>query len=165
MIGGLTPANVIFNVLNSGVVLDNNPDTINGIIMDISGMVALANNDTVNGEIISGNTISLGNNNEVEVVPTETVFEASITAYFTLGPLSLVAVMLLYRRFSRLERGVISPQRRRGREAEKNVLFNFPSSGDYPLSARLWNWIRIWLPGGYPSGCSLSSRCPPSRMK
>jgi len=98
LIGGLTPANVIFNVLNSGVVLDNNPDTINGIIMDISGMVDLTNNDTVNEEIISGNTIDLGNNSEVEVV--QTVPEASTAACFTVGPLSLVAVMLCYKRFA-----------------------------------------------------------------
>jgi hypothetical protein len=55
----------------------------------------------VNGEIISGNTITISNGSDVQVVPAETVPEASTAAYFTLGPLSLVAVMLLYRRFSR----------------------------------------------------------------
>jgi hypothetical protein len=98
LIGGLTAANVIFNVTGGNAVNDNSPDTINGIIMDINGTVSLNNNDTVNGEIISGNNITLNNNSDVEVVPT--VPEASTAVYFTLGPLSLVAGMLLYRRFS-----------------------------------------------------------------
>ena len=99
LVGGLTAANVIFNVLNGDVVTDNSPDVVNGIIMDINGMVSFTNNDTLNGEIISGKAISLSNNSDVEVVPT--VPEASTAAYFTLGPLSLAAVMLLHRRFSR----------------------------------------------------------------
>jgi hypothetical protein len=102
--GGLTAANVIINVLHGDTVTDNSPGTVNGIIMDINGSVSLTNNDTVNGEIISGNNISLSNNSDVEVV--QTVPEASTIAYFTLGPLSLVAVMLVYRRFSRQEREV-----------------------------------------------------------
>jgi hypothetical protein len=105
LIGGLTAANVIFNILNGDTVTDNSPGTVNGIIMDISGIVNMTNNDTVNGEIISGNQISLSNNSEVEVV--QTVPEASSAAYFTLGPLSLVAVMLLYRRFSRRKQTVV----------------------------------------------------------
>ena len=97
--GGLTAANVIINVLHGDTVTDNSPGTVNGIIMDINGSVSLTNNDTVNGEIISGNNISLSNNSDVEVV--QTVPEASTITYFTLGPLSLVAVMLVHRRFSR----------------------------------------------------------------
>jgi hypothetical protein len=101
LIGGLTANNVIFNVLNGDTITDNSPDLINGILMDISGAVNITNGDTVNGEIISGNTITISNGSDVQVVPAETVPEASTAAYFTLGPLSLVAVMLLYRRFSR----------------------------------------------------------------
>jgi hypothetical protein len=70
-----------------------------GIILDVNGSVSLTNNDTLNGEIIAGGNVSLSNNSDVEVVPT--VPEPSTTAYFTLGPLSLAAVMLLHRRFSR----------------------------------------------------------------
>ena len=97
--GGLTAANLIFNVLHGDTVTDNSPGRVNGIIMDIGGSVSLTSNDTLNGEIISGNNISLSNNSDVEVV--QTVPEASTAAYFTLGPLSLAAVMLLHRRFSR----------------------------------------------------------------
>jgi len=99
LVGGLTPANVIFNVLNGDTITDNSPGLLNGILMDINGSVSFTNNDTLNGEIISGNAINLSNNSDVEVVPT--VPEASTIAYFTLGPLSLAAVMLLHRRFSR----------------------------------------------------------------
>jgi hypothetical protein len=105
LVGGLTAANVIFNVLHGDTVTDNSPDVINGIIMDINGTVSITNNDTVNGEIISGNQINFSNNSDVEVV--QTVPEASTAAYFTLGPLSLVAVMLLHRRFSRRKQTVI----------------------------------------------------------
>jgi hypothetical protein len=105
LVGGLTPANVIFNVENGDTITDNSPGTLNGILMDINGSVSLTNNDTLNGEIISGNAINLSNNSDVEVVPT--VPEASTTAYFTLGPLSLVAVMLLYRRFSRRKQTIV----------------------------------------------------------
>jgi hypothetical protein len=100
----LTPANVIFNVENGDTITDNSPGTLNGILMDINGSVSLTNGDTLNGEIISGNAINLSNNSDVEVVPT--VPEAPTTAYFTLGPLSLVAVMLLYRRFSRRKQAI-----------------------------------------------------------
>ena len=99
LVGGLTAANVIFNVLNGDTITDNSPGVVNGIIMDIGGMVSITNNDTVNGEIISGNQISLSNNSDVQAI--QTVPEASTAAYFTLGPLSLVAVMLLHRCFSR----------------------------------------------------------------
>jgi hypothetical protein len=101
----MTANNVIFNVLNGDTITDNSPGLLNGILMDINGMVSLTNNDTLNGEIISGNAISLSNNSDVEVVPT--VPEASTTAYFTLGPLSLAAVMLLHRRFSRRKQIVV----------------------------------------------------------
>jgi hypothetical protein len=99
LVGGVTANNVIFNVLNGDTITDNSPGLLNGILMDINGAVSLTNNDTLNGEIISGGNISLSNNSDVEVV--QTVPEASTIAYFTLGPLSLVAVLLLYRRFSR----------------------------------------------------------------
>src|SRR5262249_44081917 len=105
LVGGLTPANVIFNILHGDTVTDNSPGVVNGIIMDINGAVNFTNNDTLNGEIISGNNISLSNNSDVEVVPT--VPEASTTAYFTLGPLTVVAVMLLYSRFSRRKQTVV----------------------------------------------------------
>jgi len=62
-------------------------------------------NAVVNGEVISGQNITFSNGSEVEAV--QTVPEASTTAYFTLGPLSLVAVMLLHRRFSRRRRTVV----------------------------------------------------------
>jgi hypothetical protein len=111
--GGITAANVIFNL--TGLTADNvsmtGPGVVNGIVMDLNGMVSLSNNDTVNGEVISGNQISLNNNSDVEAV--QTVPEASTTAYYTLGPLSLVVVMLLYRRFSRRKqrftRGPLDP--------------------------------------------------------
>jgi hypothetical protein len=105
LVGGLTAANVIFNVLNGDTVTDNSPDVVNGIIMDINGTVSITNNDTINGEVISGKQISFSNNSDVEVVPT--VPEASTAAYFTLGPLSLAAVMLLHRRFSRRKQAVV----------------------------------------------------------
>jgi len=103
LVGGLTAANVIFNVLNGDSVTDNSPDVVNGTIMDINGTVSITNNDTINGEIISGKQINLSNGSDVEVVPT--VPEASTAACFTLGPLSLAAVMLLHRRFSRRQVG------------------------------------------------------------
>jgi hypothetical protein len=105
LVGGLTPANVIFNVLNGDTVTDPNPDVVNGTIMDINGSISITNNDTINGELISGQQISLSNNSDVEVVPT--VPEASTAAHFTLGPLSLAAVMLLHRRFSRRKQTVV----------------------------------------------------------
>ena len=105
LVGGLTPANVIFNVLNGDTVTDPNPDVVNGTIMDINGSISITNNDTINGELISGKQISLSNNSDVEVVPT--VPEASTAAHFTLGPLSLAAVMLLHRRFSRRKQTVV----------------------------------------------------------
>jgi hypothetical protein len=73
--------------------------------MDINGSISITNNDTINGELISGEQISLSNNSDVEVVPT--VPEASTAACFTLGPLSLAAVMLLHRRFSRRKQIVV----------------------------------------------------------
>jgi hypothetical protein len=113
--GGLTPANVIFNVTN-GVIGRNNVSVtgagavINGIVMDINGTVSLTGQgDTVNGEVISNEDISFSNGSDVEVA--ETVPEASTTAYFTLGPLSLVAVMLLHRRFSRRKQTVVCGSR------------------------------------------------------
>jgi hypothetical protein len=116
LVGGLTPANVIFNVENGDTITDNSPGLLNGILMDIGGMVSLTNSDTLNGEIISGNAINLSNNSDVEAVPT--VPEASTAAYFTLGPLSLIAVMLLYRRFSRRKQIVA----RDSRNAPERVL-------------------------------------------
>ena len=73
--------------------------------MDINGTVTLTNNNTLNGEIISGNSISLQNNGDVQAI--QTVPEASTAAFFTLGPLTLVAVMLLHKRFSRRKQTVI----------------------------------------------------------
>ena len=104
--GGLTPANVIFNVsgLTGDTVSLNNNSVINGIVMDLNNTVNMNNAATINGEIIGGNNINMSNNAQVEVV----VPEASTAAYFTLGPLSLVAVMLLHRRFSRRKQIVVS---------------------------------------------------------
>ncbi|PWT81526.1 MAG: hypothetical protein C5B58_09760 [Acidobacteria bacterium] len=96
LIGGLTAANVIFNVTGGNTSVTNGV-TVNGILMDINGTVTLSGNDTLNGEIISGKNISLSGGSDVEVV----LPEASTAAYFTLGPLILVAVMLLHRCFSR----------------------------------------------------------------
>ena len=104
--GGLTPANVIFNVTGGqNVSLNGAGGVINGIVMDLAGMVSLTNNNTIFGEVISGTSISMSNNSDVEAV--QTVPEASTTAFFTLGPLSLLAVVLLYRRFSRRKQAVV----------------------------------------------------------
>jgi hypothetical protein len=105
LVGGLKASNVIFNVLNGDTITDNSPDVVNGTLMDIGGSISITNNDTINGELISGKQINLSNNSDVEVVPT--VPEASTTAYFTLGPLSLAAVMLLHRRFSRRKQTIV----------------------------------------------------------
>jgi hypothetical protein len=98
LIGGILATNVIFNVTGGNISLTN-AVTVNGILMDINGTVSTGNTNTINGEIISGNSIALTGGSDVEVV--ETAPEPSTTAYFTLGPLSVVAVMLLHRRFSR----------------------------------------------------------------
>jgi hypothetical protein len=109
--GGLTPANVIFNLTNTIIGRNNVSVTganavINGIVMDLNGSVSLTGQgDVVNGEVISSQNISFTNGSDVEVV--EVVPEASTAAYFTLGPLSLVAVMLLHRRFLRRKQSVI----------------------------------------------------------
>jgi hypothetical protein len=104
--GGLTPANVIFNVsgLTGDTVSVSNNSVINGIVMDLNNTVNMSNAATINGELIGGNNINMSNNSFVEVV----VPEASTVAYFTLGPLTLVSVMLLHRRFSRRKQIVVS---------------------------------------------------------
>jgi hypothetical protein len=104
--GGLSSANVIYNVTGSGanVSASGNGDLVDGILMDLNGMESI-NAVSVNGEVISSGNISLSNGGDVQVV--ETVPEASTTAYFTLGPLSLIAVMLLHRRFSRRKQTVV----------------------------------------------------------
>jgi len=103
--GGLTPANVIFNLTGTGnnIALNNN-SVLNGIVMDLNSTVSLTNSATIEGELISGQNISLSNNAQVEVV----LPEASTVAYFTLGPLTLGSVMLLHRRFSRRKQIVVS---------------------------------------------------------
>ena len=109
--GGLTAANVIFNLTNTiigrnNVSVTGSPAVINGIVMDLNGSVSVTGQgDVVNGEVISSQNISFTNGSDVEVV--ETVPESSTAAYFTLGPLSLVAVMLLHRRFSRLKQKIV----------------------------------------------------------
>ena len=109
LIGGLAPKDVIFNVTgpNNNIALGNESSGIStdGIFMDINGQVTLTNNNTLNGEIISGNSISLQNNGDVQAI--QTVPEASTAACFTLGPLTLVAVMLLHKRFSRRKPAVV----------------------------------------------------------
>jgi hypothetical protein len=105
--GGVTPANVIFNVVGgTGANVSVTDSTVNGIVMDLAGSVTLSAksvNTTVNGEIISGQAIALDGTDktaaDVEVVAA--VPEPSAATYFTLGPLSLIAVMLLRRHFSR----------------------------------------------------------------
>jgi hypothetical protein len=101
--GGLTAANVIFNVTTTGanVSASGSGVVINGIVMDLNGNENL-NGATVNGEVTSGGQIVLGGGGDVEVVPT--VPEPSAAAYFTLGPLSLIAVLLLQNRSSRRKR-------------------------------------------------------------
>ena len=117
--GGLTAANVIFNLTNTiigrnNVSVTGSPAVINGIVMDLNGSVSVTGQgDIVNGEVISSQNISFTNGSDVEVVPT--VPEASTTAYFTLGPLSLAAVMLLYRRFSRRKQTIVHDSHRRKR--------------------------------------------------
>jgi len=105
---GVSPANVIFNVTGTGnnISLQNNPPApgFNGIFMDIGGNVSTATG-TLNGEIISGVNIQLNNGFDAQAI--ETVPESSTVAYFTFGPLSLVAVMLLHRRFSRRKQAVV----------------------------------------------------------
>jgi hypothetical protein len=111
--GGLTPDNVIFNVTGGNVsVTGTSPvagtGVLNGIVMDLNGTVTISgSNDRVNGEIIAGQSILLTNGSDVEAVPTPVVPEPSTAAYFTLGPLSLLAVMLLHRRFSRRKQAVV----------------------------------------------------------
>jgi hypothetical protein len=96
--GGLTAANVIFNVTGTGANVSTSGSgvVINGIVMDLHGNESL-NAATVNGEVISSGNIDLSGGGDVQVV----MPEPSTAAYFTLGPLSLVVVMLLCRRFSR----------------------------------------------------------------
>jgi hypothetical protein len=103
--GGLSATDVLFNLTGTGGnnnVNMNNGATINAIVMDLNGSVALTNANTINGEIISNNDITLQTGSEVETV----LPEASTVAYFTFGPLTLVAVMLLHRRFSRRKQTV-----------------------------------------------------------
>jgi hypothetical protein len=108
--GGVTPANVIYNVVPSGLLRGANVTTsgngvvYDGIIMDLFGD-EMFNAATVNGEAISNGNIAFSNGGGVEVVAT--VPEASTVAYFTLGPLSLVAMMLLHRRFLRRKQSVV----------------------------------------------------------
>jgi hypothetical protein len=98
--GGVTPVNVIYNVVPSNglrganVTTSGNGVVYDGIIMNLNGDETF-NAPTVNGEAISNGNISFTNGGGVEVVAT--VPEASTIAYFTLGPLSLVAMMLLHR--------------------------------------------------------------------
>ena len=108
--GGVNPADVIYNVVPSGllrgadVTTSGNGVVYDGIIMNLFRNETF-NAATVNGEAISNGNISFTNGGGVEVVAT--VPEASTTAYFTLGPLSLVAVMLLHRRFLRRKQSVV----------------------------------------------------------
>ena len=95
--GGVTDTNVILNVTGSANVSTNGTgDVFDGIVMDLHGSVTL-NAATVNGEVISNSAISLSNGSDVEVSGPE----PSAAAYFTLGPLSLIAVMGLHHHFSR----------------------------------------------------------------
>ena len=98
--GGVTDANVILNVTGSGANVSTNGtgDVFDGIVMDLHGTESF-NASTVNGEVISSGNISFSNGADVEVV--QTTPEPSAAAYFTLGPLTLIAVMHLRRRFSR----------------------------------------------------------------
>jgi hypothetical protein len=68
--GGVTPANVIFNVTGGNVSLNGAGGVINWIVMDLEGTVSLTNNNTIFGEVISGNSISMSNNSDVEAVQT-----------------------------------------------------------------------------------------------
>ena len=110
----ILPTNVIFNVVgpNSGIGVSG-PGPGNGIILDVNALpnasqsldMALSGNSTWNGELIYSQNITLETANDVEAAGN--LPEASTTAYFTLGPLSLVAVMLLHRRFSRRKQAVV----------------------------------------------------------
>jgi hypothetical protein len=61
--GGVTPSNVIFNVVGgSGANVSVTDSTINGIAMDLAGSVSLTSHNsdaTVNGEVISGGPLHL----------------------------------------------------------------------------------------------------------
>jgi hypothetical protein len=98
--GGVTDANVILNVTGSGANVSTNGsgDVFDGIVMDLNGTESF-NASTVNGEVITSGNVEFSNGADVEVV--QTTPELSAAAYFTLGPLTLIAVMLLRRRFSR----------------------------------------------------------------
>jgi hypothetical protein len=98
--GGVTDANVILNVTGSGANVSTNGtgDVFDGIVMDLHGTESF-NGSTVNGEVISNSNIEFSNGADVEVV--QTTPEPSTAVYFTLGPLTLIAVMQLCRRFSR----------------------------------------------------------------
>jgi hypothetical protein len=112
--GGITPANVIFNVVPATGTenVSVTDSTVNATVMDLTGNVTLTSksaNATVNGEVISGGAITLmgGDKGVADVEVVAGVLEPSAAAYFTLGPVSLIAVMLLHRRFSRRKRTIV----------------------------------------------------------
>jgi hypothetical protein len=114
--GGVTPANVMLNVVGgSGANVSITDSTVDGIVMDLAGSVTLSANKgatgtIVNGEIISGQNITLdGTAAEFAAVNVVVpgVPEPSAATYFTLGPVSLIAVMLLHRRLSRRKRTIV----------------------------------------------------------
>ena len=98
--GGVTDANVILNVTgsNANVSTNGSGDVFDGIVMDLNGSGSF-NAATINGEVIFSGNISFSNGGDVEVVSTAP--EPSAAAYFTLGPLTLIAVMRLRREFGR----------------------------------------------------------------
>jgi hypothetical protein len=111
LLGGLTPQDVIFNYTGTagatvGVASPATPTQ--GIVLSLNAPVSnSANNLVLNGEIITGSAYSSSNGSDVQAVTTMPIIpESSTVAYFTLGPLSLFAVMLLTGRFSRRKQTV-----------------------------------------------------------
>ena len=95
--GGLTPADVVFNVENGGTVstsggLTNNLVTINGIILDTTGKFQLTPG-LVNGEIIGGGQISLASGATVVPAPSSLVLMG-------LGGLAFVGLVVRSRRLA-----------------------------------------------------------------
>jgi hypothetical protein len=104
--GGVTPANVILNETTNTPIVVTTTGTVNGIFMGVVGNAGMdLDNSSINGEVISNGPISMKGAADVEVVAG--VPEPSAAAYFTLGPLTLIAVMLLHRRFSRRKRTIV----------------------------------------------------------
>jgi hypothetical protein len=97
---------VILNETTNTKVTVTTTGQVNGIFLAVQGNAGMTlDNSSINGEVIAAGDISMKGGADVEVVAG--VPEPSAAAYFTLGPLSLIAVMLLQRRFSRRKRTIV----------------------------------------------------------